>query len=59
MKTDKRPTVYRLTSVTTATDSANLYYIASPTATGLQHNHNERNITVTNKHGKPLAVFQY
>ena len=55
----KTATMYHCQTVTEATDRANLYYIASPTATGIQDNRQARQIQVTNRKGKPLAVFQY
>lgn len=55
----KQATIYRCTSSTDATDRANLYYIASPTAAGMQRDPQTRQITVTNKKGKALALFAY
>ena len=55
----KQATIYRCTSSTDATDRANLYYIASPTAAGMQRDPQARQITVTNKKGKALALFAY
>lgn len=51
----KHTTVYHCKSRTEATDRANLYYIASPTARGMQIDKDK--ITVTGRNGKPLAVF--
>jgi len=48
-------TTYHCTSRTDATDKANLYYIASPTARGMQIDKDK--ITVTGRNGNPLAVF--
>lgn len=48
-------TTYHCTGRTDATDKANLYYIASPTATGIQTDTDK--ITVTGKKGNPLAIF--
>lgn len=48
-------TQYFCTSRTEATDRSNLYYIASPTATGIQADPDK--ITVTGKKGNPLAIF--
>lgn len=48
-------TTYHCKTHTEATDSANLYYIASPTARGIQTEKDK--ITVTGRYGKPLAVF--
>lgn len=50
-------TVYRCTGRTEATDKANLYYIASPTARGIQADKNK--ITVTGRNGNPIAVFLF
>lgn len=50
-----RVTTYHCKTYTEATDSANLYYIASPTARGMQTEKDK--ITVTGRNGKPLAVF--
>lgn len=51
----KKVTVYKCQGRTDATDRANLYYIASPTARGMQTDRDK--ITVTGRNGKPLAVF--
>ena len=53
----KRVTIYNCKSRTEATDRSNLYYIASPTATGIQTEHDK--ITVIGKKGNPLAIFSY
>ena len=50
-------TTYHCTGRTDATDRANLYYIASPTARGLQTDRDK--ITVTGRNGKPLAIFRF
>ena len=50
-----RVTVYHCTGRTDATDKANLYYIASPTARGMQTDKDK--ITVTGRNGNPLAIF--
>ncbi len=50
-------TTYHCTGRTDATDKANLYYIASPTARGMQTDKDK--ITVTGRNGKPLAVFLF
>ena len=55
----KQIAIYHSHTVTEATDRANLYYIASPTATGIQTDHQAREIKVTNRKGNPVAVFQY
>ena len=54
----KPATVYNCQTATEARDRANLWYIASPTARGLQDNRQAREIVITGKKG-PLAVFQY
>lgn len=48
---------YYCTGRTEATDRANLYYIASPTARGMQTDKDK--ITVTGRNGKPLAIFLF
>lgn len=50
-------TTYHCTGRTDATDKANLYYIASPTARGLQTDKDK--ITVTGRNGNPLAIFLF
>ena len=50
-------TVYWCKTRTEATDRSNLYYIASPTARGLQTDKDK--ITVTGRNGNPLAVFLF
>ena len=55
----KKATVFHCQTVTEASDRANLYYIASPSATGMQRDNQARAITITSRAGKPLAVFQY
>ena len=50
-------TVYKCQGRTDATDRANLYYIASPTARGLQTDKDK--ITITGRNGRPLAVFLF
>lgn len=50
-------TTYHCTGRTDATDKANLYYIASPTARGMQTDKDK--ITITGRNGKPLAVFLF
>lgn len=50
-------TVYKCQGRTDATDKANLYYIASPTARGMQTDKDK--ITITGRNGKPLAVFLF
>ena len=50
-------TTYHCTGRTDATDNANLYYIASPTARGMQTDKDK--ITITGRNGNPLAVFLF
>lgn len=50
-------TTYHCKTYTEATDSANLYYIASPTARGIQTDKDK--ITVTGRNGKLLAIFLF
>ena len=50
-------TIYKCQGRTDATDRANLYYIASPTARGMQADRDK--ITVTGRNGKPLAIFLF
>ena len=53
----KQIAFYHCHTVTEATDRANLYYIASPTARGMQTDKDK--ITVTGRNGNPLAVFLF
>lgn len=56
----KKPvTVYHCTSITDATDKANLYYIASPTARRIERNQKERSIKIYGKKPAPIAEFTY
>lgn len=57
MEKKHTPTVYHCKTRTEATDRANLYYIASPTARGMQTDKDK--ITVTGRNGNPLAVFEF
>ena len=50
-------TTYHCTGRTDATDKANLYYIARPTARGMQTDKDK--ITVIGRNGNPLAVFLF
>lgn len=50
-------TIYHCIGRTDATDKANLYYIASPTARGMQTDKDK--IIVTGRNGNPLAVFLF
>lgn len=55
----KPATRFYCKSLTEATDRSQLYYIASPTATGITKDNANKVITVTNRKGNPLAVFAY
>ena len=55
----KQATRFYCTSITDATDRSNLYYIASPSATGITKDATKKQITVTGKKGNPLAIFAY
>jgi len=55
----KPATVYHCKSRTEATDRANLYYIASPTARRIERNQEERRIKIYGKKPAPLAEFAY
>ena len=55
----KNATLYKCTSRTEATDRANLWYIASPSASRMQRDAESRQITISSRAGKPLAVFAY
>lgn len=57
MEKKHTPTVYYCKTRTEATDRANLYYIASPTARGLQTDKDK--ITVTGRNGNVLAIFEF
>ena len=54
-----KPNVYKCKSYTDATDKANLYYIASPTAGRIERNQEERRIKIYGKKPAPLAEFVY
>ena len=57
MEKKHSPTVYHCKTYTEATDSANLYYIASPTARRIETTAQE--IRIYGKKPAPLAVFQF
>ena len=59
MEKKHTPTVYHCKTRTEATDRANLYYIASPAAAGIETNHGAKVIKVTSRKGATLATFQY
>ena len=52
-------TVFWCKTHTEATDRANLYYIASPTARRMEDEHEVKEIRIFAKSEKPLAVFRY
>ena len=54
-----KPNIYKCKSYTDATDKANLYYIASPTARRIERNQERKSIEIYGKKPVPLAVFQY
>ena len=54
-----KPNVYKCKSYTDATDKANLYYIASPTARRIERNQEERRIRIYGKKPTPIAEFAY
>ena len=53
------PTKYQCKTLTEATDRANLWYIASPAAAGIETDHGAKVIKVTSRKGATLATFQY
>lgn len=57
MEKKHTPTVYHCKTRTEATDRANLYYIASPTARRIETN--AQDIRIYGKKPAPLAVFQF
>lgn len=54
-----RVTVYHCTGRTDATDKANLYYIASPTARRIETDNETHKIKIFGKKPAPLAVFMF
>ena len=52
-------TVFWCNTKTEATDRANLYYIASPTARKMETDNTTKEIRIFAKSEKPLAVFRY
>jgi hypothetical protein len=52
-------TRYHCTGRTDATDKANLYYIASPTARRIETDNTAREIRIFGKSPAPLAVFEF
>lgn len=59
MKEKHTPTVYHCTSITEATDRANLWYISSPTARQIKTDPQARKIAIFGRKPEPLAVFAY
>lgn len=57
MEKKHTPTVYHCKTRTEATDRANLYYIASPTARRIETT--ARDIRIYGRKADPLAVFQF
>lgn len=57
MEKKHTPTVYHCKTRTEATDRANLYYIASPTARRIETT--AQDIRIFGKKADPLAVFQF
>ena len=55
----KRVTVYHCTGRTDATDKANLYYIASPTARRIETDNEGHKIKIYGRKPAPLAVFEF
>ena len=55
----KRPAIYHCKGLTEATDKANLYYIASPTARRIETDTTAKEIRIFSKSPAPLAVFRY
>ena len=54
-----KPNVYRCKSYTDATDKANLYYIASPTARRIETDKDSKRIKIYGKKPTPIAEFAY
>lgn len=57
MEKKHTPTVYHCKTRTEATDRANLYYIASPTARRIETT--AQDIRIYGRKADPLAVFQF
>lgn len=57
MEKKHTPTVYHCKTRTEATDRANLYYIASPTARRIETT--AQDIRIYGKKPAPLAVFEF
>ena len=56
---EKRVTVYHCAGRTDATDRANLYYIASPTARRIETDNEAHKIKIYGRKPAPLAVFEF
>jgi hypothetical protein len=54
-----RVAVYHCTGRTDATDKANLYYIASPTARRIETDNEGHKIKIYDRKPAPLAVFEF
>lgn len=52
-------TIYHCTGRTDATDKANLYYIASPTARRIETDNEGHKIRIYGRKPAPLAVFEF
>ena len=59
MEKKHTPTVYHSTGRTDATDKANLYYIASPTARRIETDNEGHKIRIYGRKPAPLAVFEF
>lgn len=56
---NNKVTTYHCTGLTDATDKANLYYIASPTARRIETDTTAKEIRIFGKSPAPLAVFVF
>lgn len=54
-----KATIYHCTGRTDATDKANLYYIASPTARRIETDNEGHKIKIYGRKPAPLAVFMF
>ena len=59
MEKKHTPTVYHCKTRTEATDRANLYYIASPTASKIETDNTAHEVRIFGKKPAPLAVFEF
>ncbi len=55
----KQATIFHCKTSTEATDRANLWYIASPTARRIERKQEDKRIEIYGKKPAPLAVFTY